>query len=87
MVRLVYAPGALVVEVVDDGCGAATSLSRTGLGQGLIGMRERVEIYGGELKAGPRPGGGFGVRASLPVAEQTPDTGTVLPPPAVEEAS
>lgn len=87
MVCLVYAPGALVVEVVDDGCGAATSLSRTGLGQGLIGMRERVEIYGGELKAGPRPGGGFGVRASLPVAEQTPDTGTVLPPPAVEEAS
>ena len=54
--------------MTDDGRGAATALSGVGTGHGLIGMRERVEIYGGELTSGPRPGGGFAVRASLPVA-------------------
>lgn len=68
-VRLTYEPNALVVEVVDDGRGAATSLSGTGTGNGLIGMRERVEIYGGELTAGPRPGGGYAVRAVLPISD------------------
>jgi signal transduction histidine kinase len=69
VVRLAYEPTTLMVEVVDDGRGAATSLSRTGTGQGLIGMRERVEVYGGELVAGPRPGGGYSVSASLPVTD------------------
>jgi signal transduction histidine kinase len=67
-VRIAYEPNALAVEVVDDGRGAATSLSSAGAGHGLIGMRERVEIYGGDLIAAPRPGGGFAVRATLPVA-------------------
>jgi signal transduction histidine kinase len=66
-VRIAYEPGRLVVEVTDDGRGAATSLSASGAGHGLIGMRERVEIYGGEFQAGPRPGGGYAVRAVLPV--------------------
>jgi signal transduction histidine kinase len=66
-VRISYEPNVLMVEVTDDGCGAATSLSGTGAGHGMIGMRERVEIYGGELISGPRPGGGFLVRAVLPI--------------------
>ena len=66
-VRISYEPAVLVVEVTDDGRGAATSLAGIGTGHGLIGMRERVEIYGGELTAGPRPGGGYAVRATLPI--------------------
>ena len=66
-VRISYGTDLLVVEVTDDGRGAATSLSGVGTGHGLIGMRERVEIYGGELTSGPRPGGGYAVRAVLPV--------------------
>jgi signal transduction histidine kinase len=67
-VYITFEPQALVIEVSDDGNGAVTSLSRTGAGHGLIGMRERVEIYDGELRSGPRPGGGYVVRAVLPVA-------------------
>jgi signal transduction histidine kinase len=68
-VRISYEPSNLIVEVTDDGRGAATSLSTTGAGHGLIGMRERVEIYGGELASGPRVGGGFSVRAVLPIVD------------------
>jgi signal transduction histidine kinase len=66
-VRIVYEPDGLVVEVLDDGRGAVTSLFGAGAGHGLIGMRERVAIYGGELTAGSRPGGGYRVRATLPI--------------------
>lgn len=55
-------PGAVTVEVIDDGTGAARHLEG---GHGLIGMRERVALYGGELSAGPRTGGGFAVHARL----------------------
>lgn len=51
------------VEVVDDGRGAAAP---DGGGHGLTGMRERVDVHGGTLGTGPRPGGGFGVRATIP---------------------
>jgi signal transduction histidine kinase len=70
-VHITYEPQEVMIEVIDDGRGAVTSLSRSGGGHGLIGMRERVEIYGGELTSGPRPGGGFVVRAVLPVASDT----------------
>jgi signal transduction histidine kinase len=59
-----YRPDELEVEVTDDGVGAPEH----GEGRGLIGMRERVALYGGELDAGARSGGGFGVRARIPVA-------------------
>ena len=62
-VHLHYRADALEIEVTDDGRGAATTSS--GSGQGLVGMRERVEAYGGHLTAGPRPGGGFAVNATF----------------------
>ncbi|HEV3498265.1 MAG TPA: sensor histidine kinase, partial [Actinomycetes bacterium] len=67
-VRVVYAPGHVAVEVVDDGRGAAVSGEPSpGSGQGLTGMRERAQSLGGEFEAGPRPGFGWRVLARLPV--------------------
>jgi signal transduction histidine kinase len=66
-VLLGYAPQALAVEVRDDGRGL-TQANGDGAGHGLIGMRERIALYGGELQTGPREGGGFEVRAQLPLA-------------------
>jgi signal transduction histidine kinase len=58
-----YAPEALELEITDDGRPAANG----GSGHGLIGMRERVALYGGQLDAGPRPQGGFTIHAHLPL--------------------
>ena len=66
-VVLRYAPRALDVEVRDDGRGAPRA-NGDGAGHGLIGMRERVALYGGALETGPREGGGFEIRARLPLA-------------------
>jgi signal transduction histidine kinase len=63
-VVLRYAPDALAVQIRDDGAGGP---QLEGAGQGLIGMRERVALYGGALHAGPREGGGFEIRADLPL--------------------
>lgn len=60
-----YLPGAVEVEVVDNGHATLASHGRLG-GLGLIGMRERAALHGGQLTAGPAPGGGFLVRAKLP---------------------
>jgi signal transduction histidine kinase len=62
------ADGAVTVEVTDDGSGNPAALAPAG-GQGLAGMRERVALFGGDLRAGPRPGGGFAVCARLPAGE------------------
>jgi signal transduction histidine kinase len=59
-----YRPEELEVEVADDGAGAAPS---DGLGHGLVGMRERVKIYGGVMNAGTPPEGGFVLSARLPL--------------------
>ncbi len=67
-VHVTYLPEAISVEVVDDGAGATTAQLAATTGHGLIGMRERVELYGGRLRVGPRPGGGFRVAATIPVA-------------------
>jgi len=59
-----YDNGAVEVEVVDDGQGPPPARQGTG-GKGLVGMQERVRLYGGRLEAGARPGGGFRVYAVL----------------------
>jgi len=59
-----YDNGAVEVEVVDDGQGPPPARQETG-GKGLVGMQERVRLYGGRLEAGARPGGGFRVYAVL----------------------
>ena len=62
-VLLRWEPEQVTVVVRDDGAGAA---AHDGRGRGLTGMRERVEPRGGTLSAGPRPDGGFEVRAAIP---------------------
>ena len=59
--------GQVVVEVTDDGRAGSGNGDGAGSGQGIMGMRERARALGGSLEAGPRPGGGFRVQASLPV--------------------
>jgi len=63
-VRVRYLAGAVEVEVSDDGTGNGAG-GEAG-GHGLVGMRERVSIYGGRLEAGARPTGGYLIRARLP---------------------
>jgi signal transduction histidine kinase len=60
----------VTVEVTDDGrgVGASTGDGQATVGHGLIGMRERVAAFGGDLEVGPRPDGGFRVAARLPLA-------------------
>lgn len=63
-VVLRYGADDLEVEIADDGLGAG---ELPGSGYGLVGMRERVTVYGGELQAGRRPGGGYELRVRLPL--------------------
>jgi signal transduction histidine kinase len=74
--------GSLVVEVADAGrpIPAAGPVVPGGAGRGLLGLRERTALYGGELDAGPRPGGGWLVRARIPV--DPPPAGAPGPAPA-----
>jgi signal transduction histidine kinase len=60
-----YTANELALEVADDGTGAREACDA---GHGLVGMRERVALYGGDFDAGSRSGGGFVVRARLPLA-------------------
>jgi len=66
-VAIRFGPRALELEIVDDGRGASGALD--GTGHGLIGMRERVTLYGGTIEARTRDEGGYVVRARLPVGD------------------
>ena len=70
-VRIACEPGVIRVEVCDDGRGAAATTDPSVTHLGLIGMRERVTPYGGELDVGPRTGGGWRVCATLPYERVT----------------
>jgi signal transduction histidine kinase len=64
-VRITRGPHKLAIEVSDDGRGASGAAAG---GHGLVGMRERVAVYGGRLEAGPRAQGrGFALRVELPL--------------------
>ena len=67
-----YDPAFVDVEVTDDGRGPAAVPACPGSGSGLAGMRERTVLCHGTFSAGPRPGGGYRVRARLPLAQETP---------------
>src|SRR5262249_30783519 len=62
---------AVTIEITDNGTGPPYNQTQAG-GYGLAGMRERVAVFGGELCAGPRPSGGFAVRARLPLGDRLP---------------
>jgi signal transduction histidine kinase len=68
-----YRDGCLLLEVTDAGriMPAVGPVAVAGSGRGLIGLRERVGVYGGQLDAGPLPGGGWRVRAQIPVGAAT----------------
>ena len=66
-VSLTYGPDELELRVADDGRGPRDAGHGAEGGQGIVGMRERAALLGGELTAGPRPGGGFQVEARLPL--------------------
>ena len=66
LVALQYAADGLRIEVGDNGQGGA---GHNGHGHGLIGIRERVKLYGGEMRTGDAAGGGFILSARLPLTE------------------
>jgi signal transduction histidine kinase len=99
-VRLDYGPRDLLITVSDDGRPAAGGLGAgpgeraepvSGSGErGLIGLRERIAVYGGELDAGPRPGGGWRLAARIPLdsaAGAEPAAGDVPVPAGFQGAS
>ncbi|MDO9396593.1 MAG: sensor histidine kinase, partial [Herbiconiux sp.] len=67
-VEVTYRPTEVEILVTDDGTGLSPGTIAPAPGHGLAGMRERVAAYGGVLTIGDRPEGGFGVRATLPLA-------------------
>jgi signal transduction histidine kinase len=70
-------PGTLLLEVRDHG-GAAPAHDPPGPGHGLIGMKERAALLGGQLEAAPLAGGGFQVQATLPVGQEQPSRPPIL---------
>jgi signal transduction histidine kinase len=79
-VVIVFQPGTVIVTIDDDA--ALHPTADQGSGRGLLGLRERVGLYGGRLEAGPRPGGGWRVRAVFDAVRAAPPPDA--PPPAAE---
>lgn len=69
-VRVTYAGEQVRLEIDDTGRGATLADVEASTGHGLMGMRERVELYRGTFRAGPRPGGGFRVAATVPLVAE-----------------
>jgi signal transduction histidine kinase len=73
LVRVTFTPCAVELEISDTGRGPALPDGDTdATRQGLVGMRERLVLYGGELETGRARGGGFKVRARIPLPETVP---------------
>ncbi|MDX2872532.1 sensor histidine kinase [Streptomyces ipomoeae] len=68
-VTVAHTPTALRIEVTDTG-GAPAPSATTGSGRGLLGLRERLSVYGGTLRAGPHPPGGYRVQATIPLEDR-----------------
>jgi signal transduction histidine kinase len=81
-IRIDYRDGSLLLEVTDAGrlMPAVGPAAVPGSGRGLLGLRERVGVYGGEVEAGPQPGGGWRVRARIPVEAQAPAAVAAIAP-------
>jgi signal transduction histidine kinase len=68
-VRVDYGPDAVTIDITHDG--TACTASGAPAGHGLVGMRQRAQVFGGTTIAGPAPGGGWQVRAELPAEPAT----------------
>jgi signal transduction histidine kinase len=71
VVRLLYLPGEVRLDIEDDGAGASAAQPETA-GRGLAGMRQRVQTFGGEVQAGPRSPAGWRVSARLRLDQEIP---------------
>ncbi|MFF6786285.1 histidine kinase [Streptomyces sp. NPDC012510] len=69
-----HTPHAVHVEITDTG-GSPTPAAASGTGRGLLGLRERLSVYGGTLQTGSRPTGGYRVRAVVPLGDNPPEHG------------
>lgn len=74
-VRLRYEPHQVTVSVTDDGEGVIPDRVRSDGGHGLLGMRERAKLYGGQISIGPQEQGGFAVRLTLPTSARAAGRG------------
>lgn len=84
-VILTWGRASLRLEIEDDGRGAASAASSDGAGMGLIGMKERAALFGGSVKAGPNPGGGYKVLLNLPLPEITDESPAASEPAAAPD--
>lgn len=69
-VAIRHRPGRIEIDVIDDGAAGSRKPAAPGAGHGLLGMAERVSIFGGTVSTGPRAEGGWAVRARLPVGSE-----------------